>query len=144
MNLKDLVKERLIKPMSPDKDQINALIDSAEKDIEATEEIVKIGHYAIARDTAYQAMLKTGVALMNKYGYRPDAYAHHIAVVRFCENVIGDIDKRLITDFDRLRRIRHDRLYRGRELASKSEAKAALQSAKKMFKIVTQKLLKKF
>lgn len=143
MNLESLLKEKLIKETSVDKDQIGALVDSAQKDLEATNEIIKIGHYAIARDTAYQAMIKVGIALMNKHGYRPNAYAHHIAVVRFCENIVGGIDKRIIADFDRLRRNRHDRLYQGRELASKTEAKAALQTAMTLYKITTTKFLRK-
>lgn len=143
MNLECLRKEKLIKETSVDRDQISALIDSADRDLEATGEIIKIGHFAIARDTAYQAMIKMGIALMNKNGYRPNAYAHHIAVVRFCENLLSGIDKRIIADFDRLRRNRHDRLYLGRELASKSEAKAALQSARKLYKITTSKFLQK-
>lgn len=63
MNFDDLSKKGLIKAIKPVRKQINDLFTSAEKDIQVAGDLLRLGHYGIARDTAYESMLKSGMAL---------------------------------------------------------------------------------
>src|SRR3972149_9487383 len=132
MNLQDLLKDGAIKRFQPRGTQVKALLESAESDLEAAKEILELKHYGLSRDTAYEVMLKAGMALMFKSGYRPEAGRHNITIVRFTEHAFGPEHRPLIDAFDRLRRSRHERLYRGKELATKSQAVRAIENAQKL------------
>lgn len=136
MNFDDWLKDGSIKPFKPAKTQIQNLLSSAEKDIQASVELVGLGHYGIARDTAYEAMLKSGMALMFSRGYRPEAGSHHVTIVRFTEHVLGQKHEDIIDSFDRFRRTRHQRLYQGKEAATESQAEKAIDTARRLLKIV--------
>ena len=76
---------------------------------------------------------------MFKSGYRPEAGRHHITIVRFTERALGPERQPLIDAFDRLRRSRHERLYRGKELATKSQAVRAIENAEKLLFAIKEK-----
>lgn len=126
MNFKDFLDNGSIKPFKPVGTQIEDLLKSAEKDIEASTNLIDLNHYGLSRDTAYEAMLKMGMALMFSYGFRPESGSHHATTVRFTERVFGPKHDSLIASFDRFRRTRHERLYRGRETATRSQAEKPL------------------
>ena len=83
MDFDELIKDGAIKHFKSSTIQINDLLLSAENDIKAVNELTRIGHYGLSRDTAYEAMLKCGMALMFYYGYRPRGISHHITIVKF-------------------------------------------------------------
>lgn len=136
MNFDDWLRDGSIKRFRPAETQLENLLSSAGKDLQAATELVSLGHHGIARDTAYEAMLKSGMALMYSRGYRPEAGSHHVTIVRFTARVLGSRHADLIDAFDRFRRTRHQRLYQGREAATKSQAEKAIDSAQRLLSIV--------
>lgn len=141
MNFNGFLKDGSIKPFRPAKTQIEDLLSSAKMDIQASTELIKLGHYGLSRDTAYEAMLKSGMVLMFYHGFRPEAGSHHVTIVRFTERVLGSKHDGIIASFDRFRRTRHERLYRGKEAATKSQAEKAINTARQLHQIVQQMVL---
>lgn len=136
MNFNDFLKDGSIKQFKAVKSQIYDLVSSAENDIQASIELIKREFYGVSRDTAYEAMLKSGMALMFYHGYRPEVGSHHITIVRFIEQVLNSKYDEIVASFDRFRRTRHQRLYQGKEAASKSQAQKAIKTAKQLLEIV--------
>lgn len=139
MNLERWLASGAIKPYVPQQTQITNLLDSARSDIDAAEDLQKLGHYGISRDTAYEAMLKSGMALMFHHGYRPESGSHHAVIVNFTGQALAGEQDDLTLAFDRLRRSRHQRLYQGKEVGTQSQAKAAIAHAKRLLEIVVSK-----
>lgn len=138
MTLDEMLSDGSLKPFEPKGSQVNDLISSGAHDLEASGQLVATSHYGIARDTAYEAMLKFGMALMFKQGYRPESGGHHVTVVRFTEHILGKGYKDLITAFDRLRRSRHQRLYQGKEIGTKAQAESAIATAQELLATVRE------
>ncbi len=82
-----------------------ALIDleTAERNITQDEEC--------AYNYAYTAMLRAGLALMLSDGFRPEIKDKHLTVVRFVSSIVGEKYKRIVNDFDFMRRKRHRFIY---------------------------------
>ena len=136
MNFDDLLRNGSIKRFKPVKTQVHDLLGSAANDIQAATELIGLGHYGIARDTAYEAMLKSCMALMFFHGYRPEVGSHHVTIVRFTERALGNKYDDIIDSFDRYRRTRHKRLYQGQESATKSQSDRAIATAIRLQSIV--------
>lgn len=132
MNLNEMFADGSLKSFRPQGSQIKDLISSGESDLDAAQQLVTAAHFGIARDTAYEGMLKFGMALMFKHGYRPEAGSHHVTVVRFTEYVFGKDHADLIIAFDRLRRSRHQRLYQGKEVGTRAQAESAIATAREL------------
>jgi len=76
-------------------------------------------------------MLRTGLALMMAGGFRPEVREKHLTVVKFVSVVMGIEFKRLLNDYDSMRRKRHRLIYEPDIPCSIEEAKASIQTAKK-------------
>lgn len=74
------------------------------------------------------------------HGYRPVTGSHHITIIRFTERVLDPEDDSLITVFERLRRTRHERLYRGKDIATRTDAENALKRAQELLVVVKEAL----
>jgi uncharacterized protein (UPF0332 family) len=140
MKFDDWLKDGSIKPFGPSKTQIRDLLASADKDIHAATEVSKLGYYGLSRDTAYEAMLKAGMALMYLHGYRPEAGSHHLTIVRFAERVLGSKHEDMVSSFDRFRRSRHRRLYQGKETATKSQSEKAIDTARYLLETIRKRV----
>lgn len=140
MNLDQWLADGTVKRITPRQAQIEDMLKSAEKDVEASSKLLELKYYGISRDTAYEAMLKAGMSLMLANGLRPEAGNHHVTVVRFTESVLGDEHEEIINVFDRLRRSRHQRLYQGKEAATLSQAKSAISTAGILISVVKSQI----
>lgn len=140
MSLSQWLADGSIKSFRPQENQIKDLLASADSDIEAAAQLLESGHYGVGRDTAYEAMLKSGMALMFDRGYRPESGGHHVTVVGFTEEELGPEHEALIQAFDRLRRSRHQRLYQGKEAATKSGAQTAIKNAKLLKTVIADSI----
>ncbi len=141
MDFADWLKDGTLRRSNPSRAQVTDLLASANSDIDAAQELAGLGRLGIARDTAYEAMLKSGLALMLSQGYRPETGSHHVTVVRYAERVLGPESGDLIASFDRLRRTRHQRLYQGKEKATRSEVEQAVEIARRFAKVVKEAVL---
>jgi len=92
---------------------------------------------------AYNGMLRSGLALMFAEEFRPDIKDKHLTVVRFVNLVLGDDFKRLINDYDFMRRKRNRFIYEPEIPCSIKEAKDALKTAEEFVDKITESIRKK-
>lgn len=119
------------KIIKPDFAQINSWLDQSKKDLAtATKNLAIDAQWSLA--IAYQAMLKTGRALMFSFSRLPHGPAQHKTVVEFTAKKLGLESQNLANQFERLRRKRHDFFYNRLSGISLTEAKNAIQSGKSL------------
>lgn len=92
---------------------------------------------------AYNAMLRSGLALMFAEEFRPDIKDKHLTVVKFVSLVLGDDFKRLINDYDFMRRKRNRFIYEPEIPCSIKEAKDALKTAEEFVNKIAELIRKK-
>ncbi len=125
----NLLKEGLIKKCPVDWKAITNLIERAHTDLRTAERNIRDDEEC-AYTYAYNAMLRSGLALMFSEGYRPDIKDKHLTIVRFASSVLGSRLKKAINDYDFMRRKRHRFIYEPNIPCSKKEAEDAIRSAK--------------
>jgi uncharacterized protein (UPF0332 family) len=86
-SISDLLKENLIKKGRVDFNAIIEFINRAKKDLDTAERNLGIDDDC-TYNYAYNAMLHSGIALMNSYGYRPEIKNKHLTVIRFAGAVL--------------------------------------------------------
>ena len=139
MNLRAWIRDGSVKRFHPHPVQIDDLLMSSFNDIDTARDLIKLHRYGFARDAAYEAMLKAGMAMMFSYGVRPVIGGHHVTIVRFTESELGKGHEELIASFDRFRRTRHERLYEGKDNATKSQAMHAIGCADELLNIARER-----
>jgi uncharacterized protein (UPF0332 family) len=138
-----LLKEGLIKRCPVDSKTILSLLKRAYTDLKTAKR--NLGEdEECAFNYAYNAMLRSGLALMFSEGFRPDIKDKHLTVVRFTGSILGDEFKSLINDYDFMRKKRNRYIYEPDIPCSMKEAKDALKTAEgfvdKISKQVKEKL----
>ena len=124
----NLSKEGLIKKCPLDWKAIANLIERAHIDLETAKRNISDDEEC-AYTYAYNAMLRSGLSLMFSEGYRPDIKDKHLTIVRFASSVLGNEFKRVINDYDFMRRKRHRFIYEPDIPCSKKEAEDAIKTA---------------
>lgn len=137
-----LLKEGLIKKCPVDYKAIAKLIKRAYIDLKTAKRNINDDEEC-AYTYAYNAMLRSGLALMFSEGFRPDIKGKHLTIVRFTSSVLGDEFKRLINDYDFMRKKRHRFIYEPDIPCSLKEAKDAIKIAEefvdKISKLIKEK-----
>ncbi len=118
----------MIRKAGPDKGLCAKLLALSRSDIKAAEDILNAGNTRWALAIAYNSMLSAGRALMASMGYRPSSDAHHVAVVRFCAEVLPAESAQLASAFNRYRVRRHDVAYGEAESVGRGEAENTIDS----------------
>jgi len=136
-----LFKQGLIKKCPIDWKAINNLIKRAYTDIQTAKRNIDDDEEC-AYTYAYNAMLRSGLALMFSQGFRPEIKDKHLTVVKFTSSILGSEFKKVINDYDFMRRKRHRFVYEPDIPCSRKEAKDALKTAKE-FAGVISKLIKR-
>jgi uncharacterized protein (UPF0332 family) len=135
----DLLKEGLIKKCPADEKAILNLIKRASKDIQTARR-----NLSEDADCAYyNSMLRSGLALMMAEGFRPEVKDKHLTIVKFVSVALGKEHKRLLNDYDSMRRKRHRLVYEPDIPCSQEEARQAIQSAKNFIDEICTLLRKK-
>ena len=141
-----LLKENLIKQCPIDIKAIFNLIKRAQTDIKTAKRNLEQDEEC-AFNYAYNAMLRSGLALMFSGGFRPDIKDKHLTVVRFVGSILGEDFKKLINDYDFMRKKRNRFIYEPDIPCSMKEAKDALKTAEefvdKISKLIKEKLPQK-
>ena len=140
-SIESLLKEGLIKKCPVDNKALMNLIKRAFKDLETAERNLNEDEEC-SFNYAYNAMLRSGLALMFSEGFRPEIKDKHLTVVKFVTSVLGDEFKILINNYDFMRRKRHRFIYEPDIPCSKNEAKDALKTARELTNVI-YKLIKK-
>lgn len=142
----NLLKESLIKRCSIDHKAILNLIKRAYIDLKTAKRNLDKDEEC-AFNYAYNAMLRSGLALMFSEGFRPDIKDKHLTVVRFASSILGEEFKKLINDYDFMRKKRNRFIYEPDIPCSMKEAKDALKTAEefveKILKLIKEKLPQK-
>lgn len=136
-----LLKEGLIKKCPVDIKAIMNLIKRAFTDLETAKRNLRADEEC-AFNYAYNAMLRSGLALMFSEGFRPEIKDKHLTVVRFATSILGDEFKTLINNYDFMRRKRHRFIYEPEIPCSTQEAEDAMKTAKDFVNAIS-KLIKK-
>lgn len=146
MNYKEskeiLLKDGLIKRCPLDYKAILNLLKRAYVDLKTAKRNLSQDEEC-AFNYAYNAMLRSGLALMFAEGFRPDIKDKHLTVVRFVNLVLGDDFKRLINDYDFMRRKRNRFIYEPEIPCSIKEAKDALEAAEEFVDKIAELIRKK-
>ena len=133
MTYKDTVshlsKAGLVKTCPVDFQAITKLIRRAYLDLRTARRNLEADHEC-TYTYAYNAMLRSGLALIFSEGYRPDIKDKHRTIVQFAGAVLGEGFQRLITDYDFMRKKRHQFIYEPDIPCSMTEASEALKTAR--------------
>lgn len=142
----NLLKENLIKRCPLDHRAVLNLVKRAYIDIKTAKRNLREDEEC-AFNYAYNAMLRSGLALMFSEGFRPDIKDKHLTVVRFVSSILGEEFKKLINDYDFMRKKRNRFIYEPDIPCSIKEAKDALKTAEefvdKISKLIREKLPQK-
>jgi len=129
-SISDLLKENLIKKGRVDFNAITEFINRAKKDLDTAERNLGIDDEC-SYNYAYNAMLHSGIALMNSYGYRPEIKNKHLTVIRFSGSVLEKKLDYLLKMYNNMRKKRHRFIYEPFTPCTKKEAQDAIKSAAK-------------
>ena len=145
MNVEQQIKIWLeqgkIKKQEPQKDQIDALMKRAKRDIEVARLNLDID-YDTAFSTAYNSMLKSGRAFILSKGYRTEDGAQHKTTVDFCSFFFKNDSEKLVKTFDRMRRTRNTITYDPFDYAGfeKNDVVLAINSAEQFLNMIKSML----
>lgn len=108
--LKNLESNGLLKREKIGIDQVRALLQSASKNIFASEKNLSIDEEA-CYTLAYNAMLKTARALVFLQGFRPSDRQQHKTTIEVAGELLGKEFSDLINMFDKMRKKRNQFTY---------------------------------
>ncbi len=143
MNYQKLIKKGWFKKQKINKEQIKALIQASNKNIESAKLLLKNKDYDSSFRLAYDAMLSAGRALSFSYGLRPRVKNSHKNIVNFTKKVLSKDHKNVIIKFNKARKQRHYIKYTMPGAISKTEAQNNIQNAKKLTEIIQKKIKEK-
>jgi len=131
----NLLKQGLMKKCPVDWRAINNLMKRAYTDLRTAKRNI-MDDEECAYNYAYNAMLRSGLALMFSQGFRPEIKDKHLTVVKFVSCLLGSKFKKVINDYDFMRRKRHRFIYEPDIPCSRKEAEDALKAAKEFVDII--------
>jgi len=118
----------LIEPYLVPQAEIKDLLEVARRDVKTAQELMNIDlDWALI--VAYNAALQAGLALMYAKGYRPRGPDRHKTVIRFLRVTLDPSFKPKLNRLDRIRKKRHQALYRMAGAISEREAKGTIEFA---------------
>lgn len=98
-----LLKQGLIKKCPIDKKAIKDLVKRAYVDLKTAKRNLDDDEEC-AYNYAYNAMLRSGLALMFSEGFRPEIRDKHLTTVKFASSILGKKFRRVINNYDFMRR----------------------------------------
>lgn len=137
-----LLKQGSIKKSPIDWKAINNLIKRAYTDLKTAERNMDDDEEC-SYNYAYNAMLRSGLALMFSEGFRPEIKDKRLTIVKFASLILGKKFKKVINDYDFMRRKRHRFIYEPDIPCSEKEARDALQTAKEFVDVISKLTRKK-
>ena len=128
-----------VKKQSINFQEINKILEKAYKNIlEAEKGSDPDSKFSLA----YESMLKTALALLRSYGYRPRSGAgHHAVLVQLSKKILGPKFDNLTSTYNQMRKKRNKILY-DINSATKLEAGSSVHIARRFFQAVEQKISK--
>lgn len=87
-------------------------------------------------------MLHSGLAVMLSERLRPEIKDKHLTIVKFASSILGNKFRKVINDYDFMRRKRHRFIYEPDIPCSATEAENAIKTDKRFVEMISQ-LIKK-
>jgi len=138
----DLLRQGLIKTCPVEWKAINNLMRRAHADLETARRNLD-DDPECAYNYAYNGMLRSGLALMLSEGLRPEIKDKHLTIVKFASSILGNRFRKVINDYDFMRRKRHRFIYEPDIPCSATEAENAIKTAKRFVEMIGQLIKKK-
>ena len=129
----------LLKKSDPDFRQISRQINRAILDMRAFSLVVEADP-EWAATIAYQAMLRTGRALIYSYGYLPADGQRHKTVVEITGALLGRDYEIVTRQFERFRKKRNVFFYESTGTGTTTDAVLAAETAKKLIRAVRKNI----
>jgi len=139
MDLAEMKRKGILKPVPVEEEQIRKLLELSRRDLISAEKRIA-DDFDWSFNISYNAMLQAARALMFSYGFRTDEESKHKVAVEFSDAVLGAKYSMIIDDFDRMRKKRHISTYDEAGSISSYEAKYAFAKAKEFIKLVEVKI----
>jgi len=137
VSLEELLRDRVIRKIKPDRKLALKSLEHAKNDIETAKILIDNERFDWALAVAYNAMLQAGRALMFSKGYRPSSTEGHVAVVKFLQATLGkEIGERAIIMMNGTRKKRHRVVYEEVDIVSEGEAEQAVAWAEELVGMV--------
>jgi uncharacterized protein (UPF0332 family) len=128
MTYQPLERAGLIEHCRVPKAEIKDLLELARRDMKTAQELMNI-NLDWALIVAYNAALQGGLAMMYAKGYRPKGPDRHKTVIRFLHASLKPSFKPKINQLDRIRKKRHQAVYRLAGAISEREARGTIKFA---------------
>lgn len=130
----------LVKRQPRDFRQINLILQRAYKTTNTARKNLVIDPET-AFNTAYEAMLKTTLALMLSRGLRPKIrLGHHKTLVSYSQDILGAKFEQITSTYNKMRKKRNSIIYDSCSI-SLIEAKNAVETSEKYFGIIESKIV---
>lgn len=137
----NLLKQGFIKKCPIDYRAIKNLIKRAYIDLKTAKRNLTLDGEC-SYNYAYNALLRSGLALMFSKGFRPEIKNKHLTVVTFAGLVLGYEFKTLINDYDFMRKKRNRFIYEPDIPCSQKEAKDAIKTAEEFVEKIAELIRK--
>lgn len=135
-------KNRRFKSQEINFEQIEKFLKGARRKLSSAKKVLTIDN-EISYQTAYEAMIKAGLAFILAFGKRPRAIlGHHVVIIKFIESKLEKDYQRLIGLFDEMRKKRNRAIYEESGFISEYEAKEAIKTAEKFIGIIENEISK--
>jgi uncharacterized protein (UPF0332 family) len=138
----EALKELGLEERAPEIAEVLGLMSRAERDL-ATARLLQDKDEEWSYAAAYQAMARSGRALIMSEGYRPKGVRSrdtHKTVVTASGVILGEKQKSLINKFDRMRRKYQNFMVESVSVVSLYEAGQAIRDAEEFFGMVNARL----
>lgn len=128
MPYRSLERAGLIEPFAARQNEIRDLLQVARRDVKTARGLMNIDlDWALI--VAYNAALQAGLAFMYAEGYRPRGPDRHKTLIRFLRTSLDQSLQSQLKRLDRVRKKRHQAVYRVAGAISESEAKGTIEFA---------------
>lgn len=134
-----LLKEGLIKRCPVDFKAITSLLKRANLDLKTARRNLETDEECTF-NYAYNGMLRSGLALMFSEGFRPEIKDKHLTIVRFASAILGHEFKRIINDYNFMRRKRNRFIYEPDIPCSIKEAEDAIKTAEEFVRKILSRI----
>ncbi len=139
MDLAEMKRKGILKPIPVDSEQIQKLMELSKRDLLSAEKRLA-DDFDWSFNISYNAMLQAARALMFSYGCRTDDESRHRIAVEFADAILGAKYSAIVDDFDRMRKKRHIATYDEAGSISAYEARYAFTKAQEFVKLIESKI----
>jgi len=142
----EALQEMGLEERTAETQEVTGLMMRAERDL-ATARLLQDKDEEWSFAAAYQAMARSGRALLLSEGYRPKGSRSrdtHKTVVTASGIILGEKYKSLINKFDRMRRKYQNFMVEAGSMVSRYEAEQAIRDSEEFCSLVTARLREKY